>query len=73
MKKFFRKIWRGWFPQHMLYVTHRGKERVIHVKDFKKVSPKKITGTNIQGEFFELHSVEPMDYFIEEYRDDLFK
>jgi hypothetical protein len=71
MKKFFRKLWRGWFPQHILYVTHRSKERKIHVKSFKKISPKKITGTNIHNESFELHSVEPMDYFIEEYRDDL--
>lgn len=64
-------MWRSFFPQHILYVTHRGKERKIHVKDFKKVSPKKISGTNIYGEAFELHSVEPMDYFIEEYKDDL--
>lgn len=71
MKKFFRKLWRSFFPQHILYVTHRGKERTIHVKNFKKVSPKKISGTNIHNEAFELHSVEPMDYFIEEYKDDL--
>jgi hypothetical protein len=55
----------------MLYVHHRGKDRTIHVKDFKKISPKKITGTNIQGEYFEIASKDAMDYFYEEYKDDL--
>ena len=71
IKKFFRRIWRNFFPQHMLYVHHRGQDRTIHVKEFHKRSPKRITGVNIQGEEFEIVSVEPMDYYIEEYRDDL--
>ena len=71
MKRYFRKLWRMLFPQYMLYVHHRGKDRTIHVKDFKKVSPKKITGTNIQGEYFEIASKDVMDYFYEEYKDDL--
>ena len=71
MKKFFKRIWRSFFPQHILYVTHRGKERVIHVKEFRKRNPKRISGINIQDEEFELISVEPMDYYIEEYKDDL--
>jgi hypothetical protein len=71
MRKFFRRIWRSWFPQHILYVNHRGAERVIHVKDFKKRTPRRIVGVNLDGEEFEINSVEPMDYYIEEYRDDL--
>ena len=43
----------------------------MYVKDFKKLSPKKIAGYNKDGEYFELISVEPMGYFVEEYRDDL--
>lgn len=71
MKKIFKRIYRSFFPQHMLYVNHRGKDRVIHVKSFKKTSPKRIAGVNIHKEEFEIVSVEPMDYYIEEYKDDL--
>jgi hypothetical protein len=71
MKKFFKRIWRGWFPHHYLYVTHRGKEYALHVTKFKKLSAKKISGFNKDGEYFEFISIEPMDYYIEEYRDDL--
>ena len=71
MKKFLRQLWRSWFPQHILYVNHRGAERIIHVKDFKKRTPKRIVGINLDGEEFEINSVEPMDYYIEEYKDDL--
>ena len=71
MRKFFRRIWRSLFPQHMLYVDHRGKERVIHVKKFTKRSPKRLAGVNIHDEEFEIISVEPMNYYIEEYKDDL--
>jgi hypothetical protein len=73
MKKFFKRLWRGWFPHHYLYVTHRGKEHSIYVTSFKKLSPKKISGWNKDKEYFELISVEPMDYFVEEYRDDLYE
>jgi hypothetical protein len=52
-------------------VTHRGVEHAIYVTDFKKLSPKKISGYNKDKEYFEFISVEPMEYFIEEYRDDL--
>lgn len=71
MKLFFRRLWRRVFPQHILYVDHRGAERRIHVKSFSKRSPKRIVGVNIHGEEFEINSVEPMDYYIEEYKDDL--
>lgn len=43
----------------------------MHVKKFKKLSPKKIAGWNKDDEYFELISFEPMDYFVEEYKDDL--
>jgi hypothetical protein len=71
MKKFFRRIIRAFWPEHILYVTHRGKERIIHVKEFKKLGPKRIKGVKKTGEEFELVSIEPMDYYIVEYRDDL--
>ena len=71
MRRFFRRIWRSWFPQHILMVTHRGMERRIHVKSFKKITQKHIKGVNMEDETFELRSTEPMDYYIEEYRDDL--
>lgn len=71
MKKFLRRWWRSMFPQYILEVTHRGVNRRIHVVDFKKKTPKKLSGTNIEGEYFELISTEPMDYYVEEYRDDL--
>ena len=71
IKKFFCRLWRSWFPHHVLYITHRGTEYTIYVTDFKKLGPKKISGYNKDGEYFEFISIEPMDYFIEEYRDDL--
>ena len=71
MKMFFKRLWRSWFPQHTLFVTHRKKDYVIQVKQFKKLSAKRITGWNVDGKYFELISQEPMDYFIEEYKDDL--
>jgi hypothetical protein len=71
MKKFFRRIWRNIFPQHIIYVTHRGEHRTIHVKSFSKRSPKRIAGVNIHNEEFEIVSVEPMEYYIEEFKDDL--
>jgi hypothetical protein len=71
MKQVIKRTWRGWFPHYYLYVTHRGKEHAIYVTDFKKLSAKKISGYNKDGEYFEFISTEPMEYFIEEYRDDL--
>lgn len=59
------------FPEHILFVSHMGEHRTIHVKSFSKRSPKRITGINIHGESFEIVSVEPMEYYIEEYKDDL--
>jgi hypothetical protein len=67
----FKKVWRSWNPWYVLEVTHRGKERRFIVKDFKKKSPKHISGTNADGEFFELKSETPMDFYVEEYRADL--
>jgi len=71
MKLWLKRIWRWWNPQYTLEVTHRGKEYEIHVVEFKKRSPKKLSGINQYGEYFELVSNEPMDYYIEEYREDL--
>jgi hypothetical protein len=71
MKKFFKRILRSWFPHYYLYVTHRGIEYSIYVTDFKKLSPKKISGYNKDKEYFEFISTEPMEYLIEEYKDDL--
>jgi len=71
MKKFFRRLWRSWFPHYILEVTHRGVNRRIFVTEFIKKTPKAIIVVNDQGERVELISVEPMDYYIEEYRDDL--
>jgi len=67
----FTKLWRYFNPWYILEVNHRGKERRIIVKDFKKKTPKHISGTNSDDEFFELKSETPMDYYIEEYREDL--
>lgn len=71
MRKFFKRLSRAFWPEHILYVTHRGKEHNIHVKEFKKLTPKRIKGVKKTGEEFELVSLEPMDYYIEEYREDL--
>ncbi len=71
MKKFFKKLWRGWFPWYKLALDHRGQERVVIVKDFKKKTPKYIKGIDMFGQSFEFSSVEPMSYYIIEYRDDL--
>ena len=69
--KALKRIWRTWFPHYYLYVTHRGNEYSLYVAKFKDLSPKKISGYNKDGEYFELISAEPMSYFIEEYKDDL--
>lgn len=71
MKKFFRRIIRAFWPQHILLVSFKGDDLKIHCKEIKKLSPKRIKGIKISGEGFELVSVEPMDYYIEEYKDDL--
>ena len=68
---FFKRLWRSWNPWYILDVTHRGKQRRLIVKEFRKKTPKLITGRNIDNEWFEIKSETPMDYFIEEYRDDL--
>lgn len=68
---FFKRLYRSFFPEHILYVKHRDKERVIHVKNFDRLSPKSIKGTTKRGEHFELVSTTPMDYYIIEFRDDL--
>jgi hypothetical protein len=71
MKKTFNKWWRSMFPQYILEVTHRGVKRRIHVVKFTKKTQKKLAGVNIEGESFELISTEPMDFYVQEYRDDL--
>jgi hypothetical protein len=71
VRKLFKRWWRNVFPQYILQVTHRGVDRRIHVIKFTKKTPKCLSGVNIEGESFELISTDPMDYYIEEYRDDL--
>ena len=69
--KWFKRLVRGWNPWYTLEVTHRGKIQRIIVKDFKKKTPKILSGWDADGKWFELVSTEPMDYFIEEYTEDL--
>lgn len=71
MKMFFKRLYRSFFPEYMLYVTHRNNEKIIHVIDFKKLTPKRIKGITKEKEEFELVSNEPMEYYILEYREDL--
>jgi hypothetical protein len=71
LKKLPRRLWRAMFPQYVLYVQHRGKQQTIHIKSLRKKTPTKITGVNMQGEEFEIVSATPMDYYLEEFRDDL--
>lgn len=71
MKKTFNRWWRSMFPQYILEVKHRGVDRRIHVTKFTKKTQKKLAGVNIEGESFELISTEPMDFYVQEYRDDL--
>ena len=71
MKRWFYKLWRSWNPWYVLEVDHRGKSRRIVVSDFKKKTPKHISGRTSEGEWFELKSDTPMDYYVEEYREDL--
>lgn len=71
MKMFFKRIYRSFFPEYILHVKHREKDRIIHIKDLKKISPKVIKGITIDNEAFEIFSNEPMDYYLVEYREDL--
>ena len=71
MRKAVQRFIRSLNPWYRLEVTHRGLERKIIVKEFQKKSPKLITGYDLEGEWFELRSDTPMDYYIEEYTDDL--
>jgi hypothetical protein len=71
MKMFFKRLWRSWFPQHILTVTFQEEELKIHCKEIKKLTPTKIKGIKVTGEEFEISSVKPMDYYIVEYRKDL--
>jgi hypothetical protein len=71
MKLWFYKIWRSWNPWYLLEVDHRGKPRRFIVKNFRKKTPKHIKGINSDGEWFEIRSSNPMDYFVEEYKADL--
>lgn len=71
MKMFFKRLFRSWNPWYVLEVTHRGRDRRIIVKEFKKKTPKLLSGYNADSEWFEIKSDTPMDYYVEEYRDDL--
>jgi len=73
MRMFFRRLWRYFFPHYVLHITHRRAKKVVHVKKFHKKTAKRITGITTAGAEFELVSVNPMEYYIEEYRDDLLK
>ena len=68
---FFKRLFRSWNPWYILEVDHRGRTKRIIVKDFKKKTPKHIKGINSDGEWFEIKSDQPMDYFVEEYKADL--
>ena len=67
----FKRLIRNFNPWYILEVTHRGKDRRIIVKDFKKKTPKLLSGYDAEGKWFELKSETPMDFYLEEYRDDL--
>ena len=67
----FKRLRRALNPWYVLEVTHRGQERRIIVKDFKKKTPKLLSGYDSDGNWFELKSDTPMDYYVAEYRDDL--
>jgi len=71
MRMFFKRLFRSWNPWYILEVDHRGRTKRIIVKDFKKKTPKHIKGINSDGEWFEIKSDQPMDYFVEEYKADL--
>ena len=73
MRMFFRRLWRYFFPHYVLHVTHGKNKKVIYVKKFHKKTSKRITGITTAGAEFEIVSVNPMDYYVEEYRDDLLK
>jgi hypothetical protein len=66
----WRKI-KLWFtPEYKLIVQHMGKEKILHVKKFKSKNPKKISGVTLDNKEFELKSVEPMEWQLEELKDD---
>ena len=71
LKRWLYKTWRSWNPWYTLEVDYRGTTKRIIVKDFKKKSPKHIKGVNSDGEWFELKSDKPMDYYVQEYKADL--
>jgi len=73
MRMFFRRLWRYFFPRYVLHITHQRTKKVIYVKKFYKKTPKRITGITTDDAEFEIVSVNPMDYYIEEYRADLYQ
>jgi len=71
MKSWIYKLWRSWNPWYILEVDYHGTTKRIIVKDFKKKTPRHIKGINSDDERFELKSDVPMDYYVQEYKDDL--
>lgn len=69
--KLLRRIWRYFNPEYILYITHRGERHQLHVKEFYKKTPKRITGCTVNGEEFEFVSGYPMDYQIKQHIEDL--
>lgn len=67
----WKHIYRYFNPEYILYISHRGQDHEIHVREFYKKSPKKITGLTAKNEEFEFVSGYPMDYQIQEYRENI--
>ena len=54
----------------MLHVEHAGKKYQLHVKYFTKKTTTRIAGKTVDNKDFELVSTKPMDYYIEEYKNE---
>lgn len=66
----WRKIWLYFFPEYILHVKHAEKQYELHVKYFTKKTTTRIAGRTVDEKDFELVSVQPMDYYIVEYKGD---
>ncbi len=72
MKLLLKKIWRFFNPQHIIYYKHQDKDMAIHVKSIDKKTKNLIKGKTINNENFEICSGDKsLEYYIEEYKDDL--
>lgn len=71
LAKIWKRIYRYFYPEYILYISHRGQSHEIHVKEFNKKTPKKISGITKNNQEFEFVSGYPMDYQILEVRNEL--